>query len=206
MSCLLRPCPPNESGSNSPVYPASLLFTFRPHSYHPISLFHVLTSKLLRIEDFVLDKKRYRNKITFLYGQAEVEILSTFYHLRDFVKNCGKQRCTFLKKLLQKAQKKIFKEVPHMKGTEVRLSFFWPKALPISHHILLLCIAINLCQTKNSPLVCFCSFMCEICKDQQTAGLEKHHEVWLEVRFFCFYNFLNCQSICSCYSIKGFGR
>ena len=105
MSCLLRPCPPNESGSNSPVDPASLLFTFRPHSYHPISLFHVLTSKLLRIEDFVLDKKRYRNKITFLYGQAEVEILSTISHLRVFVINCGKQRCTFLKKVAAKNTK-----------------------------------------------------------------------------------------------------
>ena len=186
MSCLLRPCPPDESGSNSPVDPASLLFTFQPHGYQPISLFHVLTSKLLRIEDFVLDKKRYRNKITFLYGQAEVEILSTISYLRVCVKNCSKQRCTFLRKLLRKTQKKIFKEVPHMKGTEVRLAFFCPKSLANkSPHIATLHCYKSLPDEEQPSRV----LLCEICKDQRTAGLEKHHEVWLEVRFFCFSNF-----------------
>ena len=73
MSCLLRPCLPEESAKASRADPTSLLFTFRPQ---PICLFHVLTSKLLQSKKFKLDDIRHRNKISFRYSNIHVELLS----------------------------------------------------------------------------------------------------------------------------------
>ena len=124
----LRPCPFNELGSNSPVDLASLLFTFQPHGYQPISLFHVLTSRLLRTREFVLDKIRYRNKITFLYGQAIVEILSTISYLQVCMKNCDALRYAFLRKMLKTILDSIVEKVPHMKEVTVKIDFFCPNS------------------------------------------------------------------------------
>ena len=73
-----------------------------------------------------------------------------------------------------------------MKSTKVRLAFFCPKSLANkSPHIA------TLHYYKSLPGGEQCShvLMCEICKDQKTAGLEKHHEVWLEVRIFFVFLF-----------------
>ena len=201
MSCLLRPCPFNELGSNSPVDLASLLFTFQPHGYQPISLFHVLTSRLLRTREFVLDKIRYRNKITFLYGQAIVEILSTISYLQVCMKNCDALRYAFLRKTLKTILDSIVEKIPHMKEVTVKMDFFCPNSIDSdkSPHVATLQKCEVVSQNEESQFL-----KCEDCRSNNqpmTFSLQEYHKVWLKVCGFAYindriknihYSFLSC--------------
>ena len=102
MTCLLRPCPPEESAKASRADPTSLLFTFRPHGYQPICLFHVLTSKLLQSKKFRLDPIRYRNKISFRYSNIHVELLSKVAFLEVRVNTRNPKKCVLFARIASK--------------------------------------------------------------------------------------------------------
>ena len=178
MSCLLRPCPPEEASGISSTDAAPLLFTFQPHGYQPICLFHVLTSKLLQSKEFELDKPRYRNKICFAYGNAEVEIVSSVSHLEVHVNNCSQNRCILLRHLLLKELNAIIADVPHMTGTKVEQCFYCPHSIHGNGtpHTATIRRCRPLSRDEPSRVL-----RCNDCKRQRTTRLEAHHEIWLEV-------------------------
>ena len=181
MSCLLRPCPPEESAEASRTDQTSLLFTFRPHGYQPISLFHVLTSKLLKSKKFKLDKIRHRNKISFRFGNIHVELLSKTAFLEVRVNTLNPKKCVRLQELLQQELDAIIDEIPHMKDTKVEPAFFCPTSIHGSSEIP------HIAMVKENDEVEECNdppriIWCYTCNKQ--LEVEAHHLMWFKVSDF----------------------
>ena len=175
MSCLLRPCPPEESAEASRVDPTSLLFTFRPHGYQPICLFHVLTSKLLQSKKFKLNPIRYRNKISFRYSNIHVELLSKVAFLEVRVNTRNKAKCVLLQELLQQKLNAIIDEIPHMKDTEVEPAFFCPASIHGSSETSHIAV-VEECDDPSRIIWCY--------KCNKQLEVEAHHEMWFKVSDF----------------------
>ena len=181
MTCLLRPCPPEESAKASPADPTSLLFTFRPHGYQPICLFHVLTSKLLQSKKFRLDPIRYRNKISFRYSNIHVELLSKVAFLEVRVNTRNPKKCVCLQELLQKELDAIIDEIPHMKGTQVKPAFYCPASIhgsSESPHIAMVEENDEVEECDDPPRIIWC-YTCN-----KQLEVEAHHLMWFKVSDF----------------------
>ena len=181
MTCLLRPCPPEESAKASRADPTSLLFTFRPHGYQPICLFHVLTSKLLQSKKFRLDPIRYRNKISFRYSNIHVELLSKVAFLEVRVNTRNPKKCVCLQELLQKELDAIIDEIPHMKGTQVKPAFYCPASIhgsSESPHIAMVEENDEVEECDDPPRIIWC-YTCN-----KQLEVEAHHLMWFKVSDF----------------------
>ena len=181
MSCLLRPCPPEESAEASCVDPTSLLFTFRPHGYQPISLFHVLTSKLLQSKKFKLDPIRYRNKISFRYSNIHVKLLSKVAFLEIRVDTPNPKKCVRLQELLQQELNAIIDKIPHMQDTKVKPAFFCPASIhgsSESPHIAMVEENDEVEESDDPPRIIWCY------KCNKQLEVEAHHLMWFKVSDF----------------------
>ena len=177
MSFLLRPYTADSTEdkiSSTQEEVAPLLFTFHPHGYQPIGLFHVLTSKLLQSKVFFLDMPRFRNKIMFIFGEAMVEVRSLASHLQVKVEHCSPKQCVHLRKCLQETLDSIMADVPHMKNIQVDVSFSCPKAPTDYSHIATLNKVEPLFNDEESLLL-HCS------KSHGSMHLESCHRIWFNV-------------------------
>ena len=173
MSCLLQPCPPEESAKASRADQTSLLFTFHPHGYQPICLFHVLTSKLLQSKKFKLDEIRHRNKISFRYNGIHVELLSKIAFLEIRANTRNQKKCVLLQELLQQELDAIVDKIPHMQDTKVEPAFFCPASIHGSGE------TPHIAVVEKSDDQSSRTIWCSKCKKQ--LEVEAHHEMWFKV-------------------------
>ena len=177
MPCLLRPCPASEEEVDINLFPALLVFTFHPSGYQPIGFFLAFASMLVSNEDFILDHVRYRNKIGFIYVDTKVEILSTSTSLQVCIENSSPfSRCIDLRLTLLKVFNHIKMDLPHVRNTEIKHSFYCPNSTKGGESVHLAeCLVSN----DGSPKI----LRCIKCKEPKTihVQLERKHMIWFEV-------------------------
>ena len=177
MSCLLRPYPLDKlEMSNQELLsmtPAPIIITFSPTGYQPISLFHVLLSRLL-CKKLLLDETRYRNRVILYYEDVDVEIISRPSHLE--IRMSKATKCKEVLELLNEQITSIMNELPHMRSLRINFAFHCPKALMHSNDSSVSIHLVKFEQTKVSRILRCCE-----CGGPRILDLEMKHKIWFEV-------------------------
>ncbi len=177
MSCLLSPYPLKEESQEMLARnPAPLLICFSCR-HVPVSLFHVLVTKLLVNGRFKMDEKRYKNCIGFIYDESvQVQLIAWNEFLEIRVNNNLQDSKTLieLKDIILLNIRSTVNEVSHMKSTCIDLGFYCPKSFEGTntklHYALL--------GKRQQSLICG---SCEEGTIKLVGELEGKHKLWLKV-------------------------